>query len=277
MKRASSPPEATFISGPGRSAGIGADPELHAVDAFGHRRVGGRGDRGREPRLLELERLELGVHRLVEGFRDLPAPFRKFCRRRRIALGRGVRLLLQRGEPRRTGIDQREVRRIARGERGKLVDRRHVFAAGSAQREQPLLDALELVGIVGRGGERLLDMAARLVERGERRIERLHRRLDVERRLGVAALEPPHGRRQHRHRRLRARHHRFRLAQILGDLLRLHHAGAAAGERGLLARLRRELGKLLRGMAQPVRLALGALDLGAMAGDLLLRGAAQRP
>ncbi len=133
------------------------------------------------------------------------------------------------------------------------------------------------MGIVGRGGQRLLDVAARLVERGERRIERLHRRLYIERRLGVAALQPPHRRRQHWDRRLRARHHRFGLAQILGDLFRLHHAGAAAGERGLLARLRRELRQFLRGMAQPVCFAPGPFDLGAVGSHLLLRGAAQRP
>ncbi len=184
---------------------------------------------------------------------------------------------LERGQARGAGVDQREVRRIARGECGKLVDRRHVFAPRGAQREQPLLDALELVRVKGRGSERLLDMAARLVERGERRIERLDRRLDIERRLGVASLEPTHGSRQHRHRRLGARHHGFGFAQILRDLFRLHHAGAAAGEHGLLAGLRRKLGKLLGGMAQPVGLALGPLDLGAMAGDLLLGGAAQRP
>ena len=39
MKRASSPPEATFIIGPGLRAGIGLHPELGAVDAVraGHR------------------------------------------------------------------------------------------------------------------------------------------------------------------------------------------------------------------------------------------------
>ena len=56
----------------------------------------------------------------------------------------------------------------------------------------------------------------------------------------------------------------LRLAQIGRDLLALHHRGAALGERGLLAVLGRELLQLVGGMAQIVRLARGALHLGAM-------------
>ena len=54
------------------------------------------------------------------------------------------------------------------------------------------------------------------------------------------------------------------VAQILGRLLGLHHAGAALGKRRLLAGFGRQRGQFLDGMAQPVRLAGGALDLGAM-------------
>ena len=133
------------------------------------------------------------------------------------------------------------------------------------------------MGVVGRSRQRLLDVTARLVERRERGIERLHRRLDIERRLGVAALKPTHGCRQHRDRRLGTRHHRFGLAQILGDLFRLHHAGATAGERGLLARLGRKIGQFLGGMTQPVGFTPRPLHLGAVARDLLVGGAAHRP
>ena len=67
----------------------------------------------------------------------------------------------------------------------------------------------------------------------------------------------------------------MRIAQIAGDLFRLHHAGAPLGERRFLAGLRRELAQLLDRVAQPVGLARGALDLGAMARDRRL-GASRR-
>ena len=49
--------------------------------------------------------------------------------------------------------------------------------------------------------------------------------------------------------------------QIVGDFLGLHHRGAAFGERGLLAGLRRQPAELLDGVAQPFGLAAGALHL----------------
>ena len=57
----------------------------------------------------------------------------------------------------------------------------------------------------------------------------------------------------------------MRRAQIVGDLLCLHHRGAALRERGFLARLRRQAAELFNGMAQPLGLAAGALNIGAMA------------
>ena len=56
----------------------------------------------------------------------------------------------------------------------------------------------------------------------------------------------------------------MRIAQVLGHLLGLHHAGAPLGERGFLARLGAELAEFLDRVAQPVAFAFGALDLGAM-------------
>ena len=69
----------------------------------------------------------------------------------------------------------------------------------------------------------------------------------------------------------------MRVAQVFGHLLGLHHAGAAFGQRGFLARLRRQLAEFLDGVAQPVAFALGALDLGAMGIGRSLRGAARLP
>ena len=66
----------------------------------------------------------------------------------------------------------------------------------------------------------------------------------------------------------------LRLAQIGGDLLALHHDGAASGQRGLLAVLWRELFQFIGGMAQIIRLARGALHAGAM---LVERGCGGAP
>jgi hypothetical protein len=54
------------------------------------------------------------------------------------------------------------------------------------------------------------------------------------------------------------------LAQIFRHLFRLHHRGTPFGKRRFLAGLRRKLVELIDGVAQPVSLALGALDLGAV-------------
>ena len=63
-------------------------------------------------------------------------------------------------------------------------------------------------------------------------------------------------------------------AQIVGDFFRLHHDGAALGERGLLAGLRTEPAEFVDGMAQPFGFAAGTLDRGAVALD---RGFARAP
>ena len=127
------------------------------------------------------------------------------------------------------------------------------------------------------GAQRRLEMRARLLERGERGVERLHRRIDQRRRLRGTALEPPQRRRQRRHRRLRARHRLVGVAQVARDLLDRHHGGAALGQRGLLVALRRQPRELLDRVAQPVGLALRALDLGAVGRKLALARAAHLP
>ena len=151
-----------------------------------------------------------------------------------------------------------------RGERGQLVDRHVVFAPRGAQREQPLLDALEFGRIEIGGAQRRFEMAAGFLQRVERGIERLHRRLDQARRLRCAPLQPADDAGERRHGRIGAGDRLMGVAQVLGHLLGLHHDGAALGERGLLARLRGKRAEFLDRMAQPVALALGALDLGAV-------------
>ena len=70
-KRASSPPDATFISGPGRVPGLVCTQNSTRSMPCGPGAVGLGHDLGREFRAFELERLELGVDRLVELLRGL--------------------------------------------------------------------------------------------------------------------------------------------------------------------------------------------------------------
>ena len=65
----------------------------------------------------------------------------------------------ERREPLGAGIDEAEIGGIARGERVEPVDRHVVLARRRAQREQPLLDALELARIVIGRAQRRIEMA----------------------------------------------------------------------------------------------------------------------
>ena len=107
-------------------------------------------------RPFELERLELGIDRLVERRRRAAARGRERLRGLPVARRDFARLLLQLREPLGAGVDQSEIGLVAARERAELVDRNVVFAPGGAQREQPLLDALELARIVVGGAQRLL-------------------------------------------------------------------------------------------------------------------------
>ena len=114
-------------------------------------------------RALELERLQFGIDRLVEFLRGAPARRRQRFRRGAIARRRLLRLALQRGEPLGAGIDQGEVAVVAVRQRGELVDRHIVFAPGGAQREQALLDALQLGRIVFGDPQRVFELLRALL------------------------------------------------------------------------------------------------------------------
>ena len=135
-----------------------------------------------------------------------------------------VRLARRRFEPLqflRAGIERREIGGMLRAQRREIVDRDVVFAPRGAQREQPLLDAVELARIVIGGAQRGIEMRARFIERGQRRIERLHGRIDQCGRLRAPPLQPPQRRRERGNRRTVARDRIVRVAQILGDLVGL--------------------------------------------------------
>ena len=181
----------------GPRAGIGVHPELDAVEAV--RAFGFAVDLGGEFRPLELQRLELGIYRLVELLRGASPRRRQRLRRRAIARGRLLRLALQRAEPLGAGVDQGEIAVVAAGERGKLVDRHVIFASGGAQREQALLDPIKLGRVVFGDPQRMFELGAGFVQRGERGIDRFDRRLDQRRRLRGAAFQAPHRRRERLH------------------------------------------------------------------------------
>jgi hypothetical protein len=103
-----------------------------------------------------------------------------------------------------------------------------------------------------------------LFQRVDRDVDRLDRGLDQRRRIGRPPFESAHRRRQASHRRLVAADGVLRLAQVGGDLLALHHGGAAGGERGLLAVLWRELFQFIGGVPQVIGLARRALHAGAV-------------
>ena len=217
-----------------------------------------------EFRALKLERRKLGIDRLVELLRRLEARRGKLGGRGDVELVGSVRRRFQFFQLIGAGIDQRHIRRIFGGERGKPIDRRRIFARGGAQREQPLLDALELGGIEIGGKQRRGKMLIGLLQRVDRDIDRLHRGLDESRRIGRPPFEPPHRRREAGYRRLIATDGVLRLAQVGGDLLALHHGGAAGGQRRFLAVLWRELFQFIGGVPQIIGLARGALHAGAV-------------
>ena len=155
--RASSPPEATFISGPGRVPGL-----VRTQNSTRSRPSGPSPsplDLGGELRPFELERLQFGIDRLVERRRRAAARGGERLRGLPVARRNLARLLLQLREPLGAGVDQSEIGLVAAGERAELVDRNVVLAPCGAQREQALLHALELARIVIGGAQRLLEMA----------------------------------------------------------------------------------------------------------------------
>ena len=263
-KRASSPPEATLISGPGRVPGLVCTQNSTRSMPLGPA----------EAASLSIS-VENRARSSLSGFSSAFTALSSFCAPLRRASDNASAALencacaspaafssaASRSAP--ASISARSAR-IFRGQRVEVVDRRIVLAARGAQREQPLLDALQLLRVMVGRAQRLLEMAARLLERVEGRVERLHRRLQQAGRLRGAALQPAHRRRQRRHRRGAAGHGVVRLAQIARDLLALHHLGAALRQRGFFARLRGELGEFLDRVTQPVGLARRTLDIGAM-------------
>ena len=146
-----------------------------------------------------------------------------------------------------------------------------VFAAGRTERKQPLFDALEFGRVEIGGAQCRLKMAARFIQRVQRRIERLDCRLDQAGRLRRPPFQPADHARKRGHAGISAGDHIVSIAQVFRHFLRLHHGSAAFGERGFLACLRRKLVEFVDRVAQPVAFTLGALDFRAMCVGCSLR------
>ena len=226
---------------PGPGAGIGLHPELDAVDAV---RPGARSaslsTSVDEFRALELERRELAVDRLVRASR------RPCVRAADSFVGRGA-VVARRPPPRPApALSSRSapasisatIGGVVRGQRREVVDRRGVLARrrraartaaprsarARADRNRPRASA----------GSRC---CVGLVERVERGVERLDRRLDQRRRLPARRSSRRTAADSAGTGECCAADRLVRLAQIAGDLLGLHHGGAALGQRGFLAGL----------------------------------------
>ena len=161
-------------------------------------------------------------------------------------------------------VERGEIVAIFLCERRQAVDRRRIFAAHGAQREQPLLAAFEFVRVDGAGLDRLLDRAGRVLQGLDRLVQRLHAGLDQLRRLRHAPLQAARDGKQHRHHRRVAAQMVARLADVGEHLLALHHGLAARRQSLLLAGLDGELGQLRMSVAGEIRLRLGSRDAGAL-------------
>ena len=263
-KRASSPPEATFISGPGRVPGL-----VCTQNSTRSMPCGPAAAASLSIWVENFARSSLsGLSSPLTALSSAAAAFARACESvcgRSAITALGLRSGgLQRLELFLAGIDQCDVGIVFARQRREFIDRNVVFAARRAEREQPLLDALQF-GRIEIGGAQ----APLRDGRGFPPTRRARRRAPspparpapAPARCAVPAggsrpTAPAPG--------IGAGDHVVGLAQILGDLLRLHHRGAPLGQRGLLAGLRRELAQLLDRVAQPVALALGALDFGTM-------------
>jgi hypothetical protein len=164
-----------------------------------------------------------------------------------------------------TGIEIGEIGDHPGGERRKTGDGDRIFAGGGAQREEALFRALQFLGVVFRLAQRRLDGHLRVGKLVQRLVEQFDGLFQQARRLVALALQPAHQRGDQRHGRGIAVQEIARLADVAGDALGLHHAGADFRQRLLLAVLRREHFQFLDGGAQVIGLAGGGLHLLAVA------------
>ena len=150
MKRDSSPPDATFISGPGRVPGLVCDPELDPVDAGPDRAVSGRSSisvmkRARSSFSGGSSAFTAASRRVGRRCARLPTePRRPRHRPPRPAADAPSRG--RRGAPRRRRVAPRSADE-ALAQARRVVGRHVVLARGGAQREQPLLGLLQLARV----------------------------------------------------------------------------------------------------------------------------------
>ena len=240
-KRASSPPEATFISGPGRVPGLVRTQNSTRSMPCGPPASGSLAISVENVARSSLSGLSSALTALSSFSRRLAPRRRERGGGGAVALPRLARGGFERGEPLGAGIDQAEIGGVAGGERVELVDRHVVFARRPRAARTAAPRSARARADRGRRRAAPASRCARAsssavsaassaftagsISAGACAARRSSRR--------TAAASAGTG-------DCAAGHRLVRVAQIAGDLLGLHHGGAPLGERGLFRRFRRE-------------------------------------
>ena len=146
-------------------------------------------------------------------------------------------------------------------QRRQPVDRHAMLAGGVAQREQPLLDALQRTRTLEHLAQSGIDRGLGLAQLRQRPVQRLDGRLQQLGRQSGIALQPALGRTHPLDRTAVPGECLDRLAECCGELVPVHEALARLGQLLLLAGLGVEVGELALAVAEIVLLAPCRLDL----------------
>ena len=268
-KRDSSPPEATFIIGPGRVPGLVRTQNSTWSMPSSVRLSGSLAISTMKSARSSFSAGNSAITAFFSATAAICAQFRKPRGGLVIGVARGRRLLFERDQPLFAGIEIGEVGSHRVAQPGQIVDRDGELARRGAQRKQPLLGPFQPLRIEFGRPQRRIDAGLRRIERDQRLVERFHHLVEQARRFRRLALQAPKQARQLRQRRIRAGQHVLRILDFGRDLFGPHHRGAHVGEIGFLAGLRIELRQFGHRGAQIVGLARRRLDLGAVARKLL--------
>ena len=254
MNRASSPPDATFISGPGRVPGLVSTQNSTRSNPSGPPACGSLSTRVVKRARSSFRGAELLRDGCIDPFRRAFARIGQCARRLLVSGLRRTGFGPQRGDARLGFAKRRKVGREPLLQGRQSLDGHLIFAGRAAQGEQPLLDPLQFARIEIRRAQGRIERRARAFERVESLAHRLDCRAEQRLRARAAPLQPPQRARDRGNRRMIAADDILRVGQFARDLLRRHHVLPARGERRLLALLRGERGEFVMRVAQVIGL-----------------------